>query len=384
MLGPRLEEREYVHLFTESLGGAGRVTEPGDQRPSWDRQLLHLDTESVDGLGDPEMSRVLGSVAGRQLFGKCRLRRQKMKRVIWSSVLLLVVGGAYALGADLYGPDPMDSGAGWGANSTADVAITFGYDYSADGIPEAPNSVGGAPTTGMKAEANLSAEASNFFTAYPIGQNFTGTHQLRFDAWMNFSIADYNAGGVGTTEFLGGGLGYDGVTMDVASGAQAICTGDGGSGSDYRAFKDGFFIAAADMAAGTRQGSDPYYADFFPPVSPPQDQEQDLGDSIAGSPAFQWVTWIFTNVDGIVTVDLQKPDLSTLRIVTIDCLDTSDGSSGCSYEGNISLFYADFFSSVSPSPELTFGLFDNVYVTDVPEPASLLLLVVGGLLARRR
>jgi len=302
-----------------------------------------------------------------------------MKMRFLSGVLLVAATGSLALGVDLYGPDQMNSGAGWGLNSTADFVATFGYSYAADGIPEAPNSQGGDdPFTGLKAEANLSEGASHFGSFYPVGQNFTGTHQLRFDAWMNWEV-----GAGSTTEFNGGGLGYNGTSADVNSGAQLIATGDGGSASDWRALKDGFFVAAGDMAAGTRQGSDPYYADFLPAVASPEDQEQG-GTSVAGSPGFQWITWIFTNVGGVVSVDIEKPDLSQLHIVTLDCNDTSDGSTGCSSEGNISLFYADFFTSVNTSG-FNFGLFDNVVVTDAPEPASLVLLGLAGLaLIRRR
>ena len=301
-----------------------------------------------------------------------------MKMRFLSGALLLAVTGSSVLAVDLY-RDEMNSGANWGVNATADTQVTFGYNYSLDGIPEAPNTqLGDTLFTGLKAEANLTSNASNFLTAYPIGQNFTGTYQLQFDAWMNY---EYGAGS--TTEFLGGGVGYDGVTTDVASGAQLIVTGEGGSASDYRALKDGFFVDAAAMAGGTRQGSEPYYADFFPSVASPEDQEQ-AGGSTAGSPGFQWVTWVFTNVNGIVSIDAVKPDNSSLRIITLDCSDTSDGSTGCSSDGNISLFYADFFTSVNASG-LNFGLFDNVLVTDAPEPTSLALLSLGVLaLIRRR
>jgi hypothetical protein len=304
-----------------------------------------------------------------------------MKR-IFSGALLLAVTGSMAFATELY-HDQMNSGAGWGVNPQGNVSTTFAYNYSLLGIPEAPNSqLGDTPTTGFKAEANLdpNAPVASVLSAYPVGQNFTGTYTLQFDAWMNYEW------GVGsTTEFLGGGVGYNGTSADVNSGAQVIVTGDGGSASDYRALKDGFFVAGADMTAGTRQGSDPYYADFFPAVTLPDEEGQDgAAMSTAGSPGFQWVTWVFTNVNGHVTLDLVKPDNSSLRIVNINCNDTSDGSSGCTSDGNIALSYADFFTSVNESG-FNFGLFDNVIVSDVPEPASLSLLSLGVLaLIRRR
>ncbi len=280
--------------------------------------------------------------------------------------------------------DQMTSGAGWGMNSiTADVAATFGYDYSADGIPEAPHSLGADDaTTGVKLEANLMDGALTGFTLYPTGKSFSGNYSLRFDAWMNW---DTDAGFAGTTEFLGGGVGYDNVTADVASGAQTITTGDGGSSNDWRAFKSPpqFFIAAADMAGGSRNGGDPYYANFLPAIAPPASQSQG-GTGVAGSPGFQWITWEFAVNGSNVDVTIEKPNGDRLPIVSMDCSDTSDGSGGCSTSGNISLFYADFFSSVSSRPDLTFGVIDNVEV--VPEPATLSMMMLGfvGFLASRR
>ncbi len=292
--------------------------------------------------------------------------------------------GMPAAGAAVLFQDQMTTASAWNVNSrSADIQTTFAYDYSADGIPEAPNTqVGNTATSGLKVEANLDTVTGNeHLTAYPLGQNFTGTYQLRFDAWMNFAI-----GGGGTTEFLGGGIGYDNLTADIASGAQAIATGDGGSSNDWRAFKSPpqFFIPDADMAAGTHQGADAYYADFLPAVAPPASQGQAAGTGVAGSPAFQWITWQFTVNNGTVLVDIEKPNGDLLRIVDIDCSDTSDGSAGCGTDGNISLFYADFFSSIASDPSLQFGLYDNVIVTDVPEPASVALMALGGLMMLRR
>ena len=163
-----------------------------------------------------------------------------------------------------------------------------------------------------------------------------------------------------------------------------MSTAEGGSSNDWRAFKSPpqFFIDDADMAGGTRQGSDPYYADFLPAVAPPAIQGQ-VGTSVAGSPGFQWITWQFAVNGDLVTVDIEKPGGDQLRIVDIDCSDTSDGSIGCPTTGNLSLFYADFFDSVSSDPSLAFGVIDNVVV--IPEPSSAAMILVGiSVLALRR
>ncbi|MEQ8848189.1 PEP-CTERM sorting domain-containing protein [Botrimarina sp.] len=267
----------------------------------------------------------------------------------------------------------------WGVNATPDTSATFGFNYSTVGIPEAPNSApGDAATSGLKTEANISRGASSFLTLYPVGESFSGDYQLRFDAWINFED------NVGTsTEFIGGGLGYDGVTADVASGAQLIATGDGGSASDWRALKSGFFVDSSAMAAGTRQGSDPYYADFLPEAPAPAAQGQAGGVSTPGSPGFQWVTYEFTAIGGVVDVVIEKPNGDRLPIVTMDCNDTSDGSNGCTIDGNISLFYADFFTSIG-NPTFQYGVFDNVVVTQIPEPTTSALLLLGAAAATRR
>lgn len=279
--------------------------------------------------------------------------------------------------------DNLESGASWGVNSTGDTSATFGFDYSAAAysIPEAPNTRGGdAPTTGMLAQANIvQPAAGESFIAYPLGQNFTGSYQLRFDAWMNFDAdAFYNNGAAGTTEFLGGGLGYDNLGSDIGSGAQVIATGDGGSGSDWRAFGDGNFLSTSEMIAGTRNGFDFYYSDFLPSVSPPAGQAQTAaGDSTAGSPAFQWITFEINTAHGKSAVFIEKPGGERLHITTIN----ANGSRPYTSDGNIGLLYADFFSSVAAAPGLQFGLFDNVEVNAIPEPSSIALLLGGCALA---
>jgi hypothetical protein len=306
---------------------------------------------------------------------------------------LVLASAVPAVSATLF-QDQLNSAAGWGVNaSSADTAATFGYDYSQDGIPEAPNSQAGDDATrGLKMQANIVPpfESESLF-AYPVGQSFSGSYQLRFDAWINFEIDGFS----GTTEFLGAAIGYDGVSSDIDDGITAMATGDGGSSSDWRVFADADFLDAAEMAAGSRNGSDPYYADYLPGVLPPPVQGQAGGTGAAGSPAFQWITWQFTIVDGGGTpsadVRIFRPgDPVGLLIAEIDCAARS-----CDGDGNIGLFYNDFFSSVASDPAKAFGLFDNVVVRDVPDmapvplPAGLVLMLtgagaLGAVRARRR
>ena len=267
--------------------------------------------------------------------------------------------------------DQMTNSGTWGQNTggDADVNVTFAYDYSSNGIPEAPNSEGGdTATSGVKMEANQGgAAAAAYFTLYPLGQNFSGDYTLRFDAWMNYDAVEASGAAVGTTEFLGGGIGYDNVTADIASGAQFMVTGEGGSANDWRAFKSPpqFFIPAADMTGGSRNGTDPYYADFFLGLAPPAAQNQGFTFGQPGSPGFEWVTWE-TQFDGSeVSITVERNASERLEIVRYDPTDTSDGSSGVNTDGNISLFYADFFTSITSRPDLTFGLVDNVVVTSI-------------------
>lgn len=294
--------------------------------------------------------------------------------------------------------DQLNDGTNWGENSSGLTAEEFNFDYSAVGIPEAPNSQGGDDATrGVRLTANFNPanETSSFVSLFPTDSggtplNFTGSYQLRFDTWINFGI-----GGAGTTEFIGGGIAYDNVTADIASGAQIIVTGDGGSSNDWRTFKSPtapqqFFIQDAEMAGGTHQGSDPYYADFLPAVAPPASQGQAAGDSVAGSPGFQWIT-LEVNVNGNdITMFAERPDSSRLLIVEFDKTFTDAAADPpdpglANSDGNISLFYADFFSGAASLGALQFGLIDNVVVNRIPEPASAVMLVmVMGLAALRR
>ncbi|MCG8450739.1 MAG: hypothetical protein MI725_14310, partial [Pirellulales bacterium] len=264
-----------------------------------------------------------------------------MKRTI---VLLLAACCVAILSSDVSAGvlfrDQMTDPNAWGTNAgSSDNNITFNYDYSADGIPEAPNVQGGdSATRGVKLEANLGGSAGgDFFTIYPLGQNFTGNYQLDFDMWLNYSTVDReDNGGAGTTEFGGGGIGYDGVTADIASGAQAIVTNEGGSSNDYRAFKSPpqFFIQDPAMACGSHNaGSCSTYLNQYPKGSgaPPVSQGQSPSDpntnfNRAGSPGFQWFTWRFSVIGNTVNISQINKNGDRINIVEYDKTDTTDGS----------------------------------------------------------
>jgi len=243
--------------------------------------------------------------------------------------------------------DQMNNGANWGTNASGtDYAATFNYDYSADGIPEAPNTRGGDDATrGVKLEANITSATVDYFTIYPLGQSFSNSWQLRFDAWMNY-------GTTGTTEFMGGGLGYNDTDADLTSGAQFIATGDGGSAADYRSITNGGYMSTGSYyPAGSLNASADYYVTNLPSVN----------GSTAGTPAFQWVTWEFNVQGDIVSVYMEKTNAERFLLISYD---VQPGVAPTT-DGNISLYYADFFTSVAGPAGSTFGLIDNVVVTDL-------------------
>ena len=264
-----------------------------------------------------------------------------------------------------------DSSGDWMVHkSTDDTAVTFGYDYSADGIPSAPNSDGS--TIGIKLEANIAAPTgAEAISISPVGGNFTGDYQLNFDMWVNAN-GPFPGGGGGSTEFFTAGVGTTGDHLqwasDNADGAWFGVTGEGGSGNsgDFRAHIGGARQDAESgaYAAGTtgdsRNNTNAHYADAFPGQSPPAAQaaafpDKQIGALANGAVGFAWRQVSITKIGDSVTWAIDGVTIATL----------GQALGAFTTEGNIFVGYYDAFSSVSDNQATSFGLVDNLVVHDL-------------------
>lgn len=286
-----------------------------------------------------------------------------------------------------------DTSANWSIyTSQADTAVVFAYDYSADGIPAAPNSSG--TTLGVKFTANMVAgqsPESAGLNIVPKGQNFTGDYVLKFDLWMNAN-GPFPNGGTGSTEFASAGIGLAGNGALLWHGAAPAgvgwfaVSGEGGASQDFRAYVGTTMQGEGPVyfANGSpeRDNSHPYYAGTFPggqtpPASQTANHPQQTGALNVGTIGFAWRQVEISKVGDEVVWSIDGLPIAKL---------TGSGN-GISLEGNISIGYFDPFNSVSDNPALSFGIVDNVRVEFIPEPSTLALGLLGlgtWLLTRRR
>ena len=274
------------------------------------------------------------------------LRSAVMKRRPW--LLLLALFPASAHGTTLFSSG-FDTDLGFASEaSTADHSVEYGYDYSANGIPSAPN---GSGTIGLKIRSNIADNAANGVAVYTTSGSFTGQYRVSFDLFISNAAS-------GTTEFIGGGVGFS-AGSGFLDGAVLIGSSDGDSGRDFRYYSDG----TEDMGMALNNTDDT-----------PTNAFPGAGGNAPGTLAFTWHTMeIDADTDAqTASFRIDGNDFGTI--------------SGVDVSGGVSLVYADLFSSLANPSEDAFGVYDNLVVTQIPEPSSAVLLL-GGFLAlcvRRR
>ncbi|MEK7675761.1 MAG: Calx-beta domain-containing protein, partial [Verrucomicrobiota bacterium] len=261
----------------------------------------------------------------------------------------------------------------WTVNvAHADNFATFSYDYSADGIPSAPNSTNGT-TRGLKLESNVSSGTFTGLSVSPTGRDFTGDYRLRFDLWINYN-GPLNGGGFGSTQAATAGVGTKGETPQWPGGtpdsAFFAVTGDGGSSTDYRAYisggaslapNTGAYAAGTGTAPDSRNNLHPYYGEFGREAAPEAQlalHPNQTGTTTVGAAGVAWRDVVITRTGASLTWSIDG-----LPIASID-------TTSLNLSTNIFLGYFDTSASLSDNVAMSFGLIDNVRVESLTGPVE--------------
>ena len=307
-----------------------------------------------------------------------------------AGVLAILLSPSASTGAIVFESD-LDTDGGWfivQEVTNPSSRATFGYDYSGMGIPPSPN--GGGSTIGLRLAANALGNVQAITAATTA--TFSGQYLVTFDFWGNTN-GPLPVGGTGSTELLGGGVGFSGALPRKGASSLISIEGNVGTttGIDWRLDKDaaaqvltsGFYnpaITSLNVTAATSTDPSFFFNGPFPGQSAPAVQGV-AGTAYNGTIAFGWHTMsILVDSDaGTAQFTIDSTLLGTL---------TQTGGA-VSTAGSGSLTLLDSFNSISSS-DLTsdpvFAVFDNYKVESVPEPAvaSLLALSALPLLRRRR
>jgi hypothetical protein len=272
----------------------------------------------------------------------------------------LAVSAASAQTAVITDNFEIDSSADYtiGNDGSIDGVQEFGFDYVAAGIPLAPRSAAG-DTGGLRLTVNTTLGTQNAITCFHKDVVDADLYTMTVDVWMNFT------GTAGTTEHAHVGVGGDEMTFNQlfspisGSGAFIAFDGDGGSGSDYRWFRDPLNTPMGETDSTTLPNSHPsdlgngsnnsgaFFQALFP--SPPS--------TIAGSPGNIWTT-----------VEVAVDNVAGQISFSFDVVLTFQGDFDNRFDGNVSLGLADVFSSIGIAD--SFVVYDNLEVVDDSSPGT--------------
>jgi hypothetical protein len=238
-------------------------------------------------------------------------------------------------------------------DGTPNGTQAFNWDYAAAGIPLAPRSQPG-DASGLRLTANDTDGSVDAWTLFHNTAVQADFYTLTVDVFMNWGS------GSGTTEHAHVGVGGDGSTFNQlfspisGSGAFIAFSGDGGTTSDYRWFRDANNTPTGETDNTTLPNDHPSYlghgsnntGSFFQSLfpSPPA--------TVAGSPGNIWTT-----------LKIEVDNLNGIISFYFDDQLTFEGLFSNEFNGFVSLGMADVFTSVATGGNFT--LYDNLQV-EVP------------------
>lgn len=260
-----------------------------------------------------------------------------------------------------------------------DYQANFGVSYtSALGVPQDPYS---SSTTALQLKVNETSANQAGVSASPTSLLLSGAFSLTFDMWWN-----YNSGGFTTGSSQIGAYGLT-TAYNQVQGPSGIGSGqlfgvltDNGSSTAYRSYNGGAALPVGAYAAGSQSSANAYYTALFPSASVPATEtaldSNQSGSTAAGTPSFRWVQVAVTYSGGVLSESLNGTLIASYSVASVG--------------PDIFLGMYDINSSgagVTGLADQNYVLFDNLAVTQIPEPTSCALGILGGaglFLVRRR